>query len=123
MPDFRISPEAAAQLDLIARAMGRDRNYILNEALDNYVGLSSLVEKATASPRENGLIDDADAGAMVGSWRPAKASEELSFQATHADMDEALRPKHESTYTFLDPPVPPREMEKTEIGAQFPILQ
>ena len=62
MPDFRVSPETAAQLDLIASAMGRDRNYILNEALDNYVRLSSLVEKAVESPRENGLIDDPDAG-------------------------------------------------------------
>ena len=103
--------------------MGRDRNYILNEALDNYVRLSSLVEKAVESPRENGLIDDPDAGEMVGSRMPAKAAEELLFQATHADRDETSRPLHGSPYTFLDPPVPPPEMEQSKPRVQFPILQ
>ncbi len=103
--------------------MGRDRNYILNEALDNYFRLSSLVEKATESPLENGLIDDRDAGAMVGSRMPATPAEESLFQTTHADPDEALRPMDESPYTFLDPPVPFPEMEETKTGAQFPIPQ
>ncbi len=87
------------------------------------VRLSSLVEKATESPLENGLIDDRDAGAMVGSRMPATPAEELLFQTTHADTDETLRPMDGSPYTFLDPPVPFPEMEETKPGAQFPIPQ
>jgi pilus assembly protein CpaE len=54
---------------------------------------------------------------------PAKAAEELSFNTSKADTDEALRPKDGNPYTFLDPPVPFREKEETKPGAQFPILQ
>jgi predicted transcriptional regulator len=34
---FRIAPEKVAQLDSIAKAMDRDRSYLLNEAVENYL--------------------------------------------------------------------------------------
>jgi pilus assembly protein CpaE len=123
MLDFYIPSDKVAQLDLIASAMGRDRNYLLNEAVDNYIRLSSLVEKATESTRENGLIDDEDAGAMIGSRMPSKAAEELLFQKTHADTDEALRPLHGDPYNFLVPPAAPGEMVEARPQDPFPILQ
>ncbi|MGA2634828.1 MAG: AAA family ATPase [Terracidiphilus sp.] len=108
----------------MARSMGRDRNYILNEALDNYIGLSSMVEKAAAeSPHRNGLIDNGDADAMVISRMSAKATEDFLFHATHTDTDEAPRLMRNGPFTYLDPPVPLREMDESKIGAQFPILE
>jgi predicted transcriptional regulator len=34
---FRIAPEKVDQLDQIAKAMDRDRSYLLNEAVENYL--------------------------------------------------------------------------------------
>ena len=119
MLDFCIPPDKVAQLDEIASAMGRDRNYLINEAVDNYIRLSSLVEESAGAPRERELID----GAMVGSRMPEKAMEELLFQATHADMDQALGPLHADPYDFLAPPAAPGEMVEARPQNPFPILQ
>jgi predicted DNA-binding protein len=34
---FRIAPEKVVELDLIAKALDRDRSYLLNEAVDKYI--------------------------------------------------------------------------------------
>jgi pilus assembly protein CpaE len=60
---------------------------------------------------------------MVGSRMPEKAMEELLFQATHADMDQALGPLHADPYDFLAPPAAPGEMVEARPQNPFPILQ
>lgn len=119
MIDIRISSDKVAQLDLIANAMGRDRNYLLNEAVDNFIRLSSLVEESNDAPREREPID----GAVAGSRMPEKAVEELLYQAPHADMDQARRPLYADLYDFPAPPAAPAAIDEAGPQDPFPILQ
>jgi len=69
---FRIAPEKVAELDLIAKAMDRDRSYLLNEAVETYLSeqrrFAALVEEGLEASRKGELIDDEDMGAMIDSW-------------------------------------------------------
>jgi predicted transcriptional regulator len=69
---FRIAPEKVAELDLIAKAMDRDRSYLLNEAIESYLSeqrrFRALVEEGLEASRKGELIDDEDMGAMIDSW-------------------------------------------------------
>jgi len=69
---FRIDPEKVAQLDLIAKAMDRDRSYLLNEAVESYLAeqkrFAAMVEEGLEASRKGELIDDEEVGAMIDSW-------------------------------------------------------
>jgi predicted transcriptional regulator len=69
---FRIAPEKVAQLDLIAKAMDRDRSYLLNEAVEGYLSeqrrFAAMVEEGLEASRKGELIDDEEVGRMIESW-------------------------------------------------------
>src|SRR5580658_308379 len=77
---FRIAPEKIAQLDLIAKAMDRDRSYLLNEAVENYLSeqqrFAAMVEEGLEASRKGQLIDHEDVGRMIDSWARERASGE-----------------------------------------------
>jgi predicted transcriptional regulator len=74
---FRIAPEKVAQLDAIAKAMDRDRSYLLNEAVENYLGeqqrFAAMVEEGLEASRKGELIDHEDVGRMIDSWATERA--------------------------------------------------
>ncbi|MGA2350250.1 MAG: hypothetical protein ABSF70_07455 [Terracidiphilus sp.] len=69
---FRIAPEKVAELDLIAKAMDRDRSYLLNEAVEGYLNeqrrFAAMVEEGLEASRKGELIDDEEVGRMIESW-------------------------------------------------------
>jgi predicted transcriptional regulator len=69
---FRIAPEKVAELDLIAKAMERNRSYLLNEAVETFLSeqrrFAALVEEGLKASRKGELIDDEDMGAKIDSW-------------------------------------------------------
>jgi predicted transcriptional regulator len=69
---FRIAPEKVAQLDTIAKAMDRDRSYLLNEAVENYLSeqrrFAAMVEEGLEASRKGDLIDDDDVDGLIESW-------------------------------------------------------
>lgn len=69
---FRIAPEKVAQLDSIAKAMDRDRSYLLNEAVETYLSehrrFAAMVEEGLEASRKGQLIDHEDVGRMIDSW-------------------------------------------------------
>jgi predicted transcriptional regulator len=74
---FRIAPEKVAALDSIAKATDRDRSYLLNEAVENFLGeqqrFTALVEEGLEAARKGEMIDDVDVGLMIDSWVREKA--------------------------------------------------
>jgi predicted transcriptional regulator len=74
---FRIDPEKVAELDALAKAMDRDRSYLLNEAVDSYLGeqrrFAAMVEEGLEAARKGEMIDDEDVGIMIDSWVRDKA--------------------------------------------------
>lgn len=69
---FRIAEEKVAALDSIAKTMDRDRSYLLNEAVENYLAeqqhFAALVEKGLEASRQGGLIEDEDVLRLIDSW-------------------------------------------------------
>jgi len=69
---FRIAPEKVDELDLIAKALDRDRSYLLNEAVENYLSeqrrFAALVEEGLEASRKGKLIDHEEVGALIDSW-------------------------------------------------------
>lgn len=69
---FRIAPEKVAQLDSIAKAMDRDRSYLLNEAVENYLSeqqrFASMVEQGLEDMRNGKYFEDEEVERMVGEW-------------------------------------------------------
>jgi predicted transcriptional regulator len=85
---FRIAPEKVAQLDSIAKAMDRDRSYLLNEAVEVYLSeqqrYMAMVEEGLEASRKGELIDHEDVGRMIDSWIEERAggkSGERSIQS------------------------------------------
>jgi predicted transcriptional regulator len=82
---FRIAPEKVVELDLIAKAMDRDRSYLLNEAVETYLNeqkrFAAMVEEGLEASRKGELIDDEDVGAMIDSWILEKAAEKKKARA------------------------------------------
>ena len=86
---FRIAPEKVAQLDLIAKAMDRDRSYLLNEAVESYLTeqqrFAAMVEEGLEASRKGELIDDEEVGRMIESWAlDGTAEKELEHQKVRA---------------------------------------
>ena len=81
---FRIAPEKVAQLDLIAKAMDRDRSYLLNEAVDGYLSeqrrFAAMVEEGLEASRKGELIDDEEVGRRIESWAHEEIAEKESEQ-------------------------------------------
>ena len=86
---FRIAPEKVAQLDLIAKAMDRDRSYLLNESVDGYLSeqrrFAAMVEEGMEASRKGELIDDEEVGRMIESWaHDGNAEKELEQRKERA---------------------------------------
>ncbi len=75
---FRIDPEKVAELDTLAKAMDRDRSYLLNEAVDRYLGeqrrFAAMVKEGLESADRGELIDHEDVGLMIDSWVRERAA-------------------------------------------------
>jgi len=82
---FRIAPEKVAQLDSIAKAMDRDRSYLLNEAVENYLSeqqrFAAMVEEGLEASRKGELIDHEDVGRMIDSWARERGSDKARGKA------------------------------------------
>jgi predicted transcriptional regulator len=69
---FRIAPEKVAQLDLIAKAMDRDRSYLLNEAVQTYLSeqqlFSAMVKEGRDDLRNGRTFNHEEVESMVGEW-------------------------------------------------------
>jgi predicted transcriptional regulator len=69
---FRIAPEKVAQLDSIAKAMDRDRSYLLNEAVETYLSeqqrFGAMVEEGLEDMRNGRYFEDEEVERMVGEW-------------------------------------------------------
>ena len=69
---FRIAPEKVAQLDLIAKAMDRDRSYLLNEAVESYLSeqrrFTAMVEEGCEDIRAGRTFAHDEVERMVGEW-------------------------------------------------------
>jgi predicted transcriptional regulator len=69
---FRIDSEKVAQLDLIAKAMDRDRSYLLNEAVGSYLSeqrrFVAMVEEGLEDLRSGRYYTDEEVGRMVDEW-------------------------------------------------------
>jgi|SRR5580658_2916951 predicted transcriptional regulator len=69
---FRIAPEKVTELDGIAKALDRDRSYLLNEAVEAYLSeqrrFAAMVEEGMEASRKGELIDHEDVGEMIDSW-------------------------------------------------------
>jgi predicted transcriptional regulator len=75
---FRIAPEKVAELDTIAKAMDRDRSYLLNEAVEAYLSeqrrFIAMVEEGLEASRKGELIEDEEVGRMIDSWVRERAT-------------------------------------------------
>jgi predicted transcriptional regulator len=69
---FRIASEKVAELDLIAKAMDRDRSYLLNEAVESYLSeqqrFIAMVEEGLEDMRSGRYFTDEEVGRMVDEW-------------------------------------------------------
>lgn len=69
---FRIAPEKVAELDLIAKAMDRDRSYLLNEAVEGYLSeqkrFQALVDEGRENIRDGKLFTHDEVTGMVDGW-------------------------------------------------------
>ena len=69
---FRIDSEKVAQLDLIAKAMDRDRSYLLNEAVQSYLSEQqrylAMVQEGREDIRNGRVFSQDEVERMVGEW-------------------------------------------------------
>ncbi|MGD0736005.1 MAG: hypothetical protein ABR976_12700 [Terracidiphilus sp.] len=69
---FRIAPEKVSELDTIAKAMDRDRSYLLNEAVESYLSeqrrIVAMVEAGLEDMRSGRYFTDEEVGRMVEGW-------------------------------------------------------
>jgi predicted transcriptional regulator len=72
---FRIAPEKVAALDLIAKAMDRDRSYLLNEAVEGYLSeqkrFTAMVEEGRDDIRNGRTLTHEEVERLVGEWESA----------------------------------------------------
>lgn len=72
---FRIEAEKVAELDQIAKSLDRDRSYLLNEAVEAYLGeqkrFRAMVEEGLHDLAEGRSFSDEEVGRMVDEWAQA----------------------------------------------------
>ena len=72
---FRIAPEKVAQLDSIAKAMDRDRSYLLNEAVETYLSeqrrFAAMVEEGRDDFRNGRTLTNEEVVQLVDEWERA----------------------------------------------------
>jgi len=82
---FRIAADKVAELDSIAKAMDRDRSYLLNEAVESYLNeqqrFVAMVKEGIRSAENEELIDDEEVAAMVDSWEMEERTKEKKARA------------------------------------------
>ena len=70
---FRLDSDKVSALDTLARALDRDRSYLLNEAVESYLEVQQWqVDQIKAGIRQadrGKLIDHADVKRMAARWR------------------------------------------------------
>lgn len=73
---FRISPDTVESLDELAESMDRDRSYLLNEAVENYLRLNEhhikLIRKGLRAAEEGKLVSHADVKKMISKMGRSK---------------------------------------------------
>jgi len=69
---FRIAPEKVAQLDQIAKAMDRDRSYLLNQAVESYLSeqrrFRAMVEEGFEDMRTGKFFTHEEVEQMIDKW-------------------------------------------------------
>jgi predicted transcriptional regulator len=72
---FRIDAEKVAKLDSIAKAMDRDRSYLLNEAVESYLNeqqrFIAMVKEGLEDVRAGRTISHEEVERMVSEWESA----------------------------------------------------
>lgn len=85
---FRISPEKVARLDKFAKSMDRDRSYLLNEAVENYLTeqqrFVAMVEEGLEDMRSGRYFTDEEVERMVGEWEREARTKARSKPRTKA---------------------------------------
>lgn len=73
---FRTDSKKVAALDALAGAQDRDRSYLLNEAIDNYLDLQQyhirLIEAGVREADAGEVVDHAEVEKMVAKLRRKK---------------------------------------------------
>jgi predicted transcriptional regulator len=69
---FRIAPEKVAELDGIAKALDRDRSYLLNEAVETYLSeqrrFAAMVGEGREDIRNGRTLSHEEVERMVDEW-------------------------------------------------------
>jgi predicted transcriptional regulator len=77
---FRIDPEKVEALDSIAKALDRDRSYLLNQAVEGYLleqrQFAALIEEGLEASRQGRLLEDEDVAGLIDSWTVEAAAQE-----------------------------------------------
>ena len=72
---FRIAEEKVAALDSIAKTMDRDRSYLLNEAVENYLAeqqqFAALVEEGREDLHHGRFLTQDEVESKVEQWETA----------------------------------------------------
>ena len=72
---YRIAPEKVARLDRLAKSMDRDRSYLLNEAVGNYLDeqqrFAVMVKEGRDDLRHGRAFSHEEVERMVGEWESA----------------------------------------------------
>jgi len=81
---FRLAAEKVAELDVIAKSMDRDRSYLLNEAVETYLGeqrrFAAMVEEGREDMRSGRYFTDEEVVRMIGNWE-RKAQDQAQDKA------------------------------------------
>ena len=69
---FRLDAEKVSDLDTLAKALDRDRSYLLNEAVTSYLEVQQWqieqIDKALEQADAGKLIDHSDVRKMAAKW-------------------------------------------------------
>ena len=73
---FRMRSDAVETLDALAETMDRDRNYLLNEAVEHYLELNEyhikLIKKGLRAAERGDFVPDAEMKKLMARMRRAK---------------------------------------------------
>jgi predicted transcriptional regulator len=82
---FRIAADKVEELDALARSMDRDRSYLLNEALDDFLSqqqrFHQLVEQGLAALDRGETISDEELTERIDSWEQAASKQRIAERA------------------------------------------